>query len=210
MTCSRAPLPPSYTECRRVARRAASSFYPCFFLLRQPRRRAIEALYAFMRHTDDLADARGVKDRAAALQDWRGGLEAAIAGKIVRPAGPAQKILVAVADTAEWFQIPHRHLFDVIGGVAMDLQPRRYATFEELAGYCDLVAGAVGRDERGGKGHQQTTGHPAVGAGHIVRRSHGGLCITAIIIVVIHVEVPPFLFRRGCGGLAALAPVYGI
>ena len=145
MTCSRAPLPPSYTECRRVARRAASSFYPCFFLLRQPRRRAIEALYAFMRHTDDLADARGVKDRAAALQDWRGGLEAAIAGKIVRPAGPAQKILVAVADTAEWFQIPHRHLFDVIGGVAMDLQPRRYATFEELAGYCDLVAGAVGR-----------------------------------------------------------------
>ncbi|MGI6415250.1 MAG: phytoene/squalene synthase family protein [Thermoguttaceae bacterium] len=144
MTCSQEFLPPSYAECHGVARRAASSFYPCFFLLRRPRRRAMEALYAFMRYTDDLADGEGVKDRAAALREWRGGLEAAIAGKIVRPASPAQRILVAVADTAERFQIPHRHLFDVIGGVEMDLNRRRYATFAELVRYCDLVAGAVG------------------------------------------------------------------
>ena len=81
---------------------------------------------------------------------------------------------------------------------------------QQVQGVDHIQQGCGGRDERGGKGHQQTAGHPAVGAGHIVRRSHGGLCITAIIIVVIHVEVPPFLFRRGCGCLAALAPVYGI
>ena len=46
----------SYAVCRRAARRAGSNFYPAFLLLPGPKRRAMEALYAYMRYSDDLGD----------------------------------------------------------------------------------------------------------------------------------------------------------
>ena len=42
------------------------------------------------------------------------------------------------------FQIPPEHLFAVLDGVEMDLDRRRYETFDELRQYCDRVASAVG------------------------------------------------------------------
>ena len=58
----------SYDECRRVAKNAASNFYYAFFLLPEPKRRALCALYAFMRLVDDVSDDSG----AAKLQAERG------------------------------------------------------------------------------------------------------------------------------------------
>ena len=49
-------LAASYAFCRQSCRRAGSSFYTGFLLLPKEKRRAMEALYAFMRCTDDLAD----------------------------------------------------------------------------------------------------------------------------------------------------------
>ena len=49
-------LEASYAFCRQASRRAGSSFRAGFWLLPREKRRAMEALYAFMRHTDDLAD----------------------------------------------------------------------------------------------------------------------------------------------------------
>src|SRR5262249_55078052 len=42
------------------------------------------------------------------------------------------------------FDLPRQAFEDVIDGVAMDLETRRYATFEELFEYCRRVASAVG------------------------------------------------------------------
>jgi 15-cis-phytoene synthase len=56
MSPSRDALETSYAFCRRLSRRAGSSFYAGFLLLPKEKRRAMEALYAFMRCTDDLAD----------------------------------------------------------------------------------------------------------------------------------------------------------
>ena len=56
MTRSCDVLETSYAFCRRVSRRAGSNFRMGFLLLPREKRRAMEALYAFMRHTDDLAD----------------------------------------------------------------------------------------------------------------------------------------------------------
>jgi 15-cis-phytoene synthase len=56
MICSRDATEASYAFCRQVSRRAGSSFHAGFRLLPREKRRAMEALYAFMRHTDDLAD----------------------------------------------------------------------------------------------------------------------------------------------------------
>ena len=46
----------SYAVCRRLARRAASSFYYSFHLRPRRKRGAMSAPYAFLRKTDDPAD----------------------------------------------------------------------------------------------------------------------------------------------------------
>ena len=147
----------SYDLCRLTARHAGSSFYPCFFLLPRAKRRAMYALYAFLRHTDDLGDNTApASARREALSQWRASLAAALAGNCSLPtaAASAQEqspqdrlhrgILAALADTVRQYQIPPEHLYAVIDGVEMDLDPRQYATFEELEQYCHRVASAVG------------------------------------------------------------------
>ena len=56
MNPSRDAVETSYRFCRRSSRRAGSSFHAGFMLLPREKRQAMEALYAFMRHTDDLVD----------------------------------------------------------------------------------------------------------------------------------------------------------
>ncbi|MBX7168458.1 MAG: phytoene/squalene synthase family protein [Pirellulales bacterium] len=129
----------SYAACRVIARRAAKNFFYSFLLLPGPKRRAMYALYAFLRHTDDLADSDApVAERAAALQAWRAAFDEALAGRSQHP------ILPAVADTVEQFSIPVDYLTAAITGVEMDLRPVGYATYDELAVYCHHVASVVG------------------------------------------------------------------
>jgi 15-cis-phytoene synthase len=139
-------LEDSYAFCREMARRSGSSFYPCFVLLPGAKRRAMDALYAFMRHTDDLGDNPApVAARRARLGRWRESLDRALRGERIEPGDDtlAPQVLPAVADAARRFDIPHEHLLAVIEGVEMDVPPRRYETFDELTEYCRRVASAV-------------------------------------------------------------------
>ncbi len=113
----------------------------------------MHALYAFMRHSDDLADDphRPGNSPRELLRQWRDALETALSGVGVSgdellgevdPCGRA--ILPAVVQTVREFQIPPESLLAVLDGVEMDLEPRVYATFDELAVYCERVASAVG------------------------------------------------------------------
>ena len=52
--------------------------------------------------------------------------------------------MAGVIETVERRGIPERYLAEVIDGVEMDLEPRRYPTFQDLHGYCYRVASAVG------------------------------------------------------------------
>ena len=71
----------SYAFCQRVACREAGNFYWSFRLLPADRRKAMCALYAFMRQTDDIADTPtpGV-NRATALDQWQFALNQQLAG----------------------------------------------------------------------------------------------------------------------------------
>jgi phytoene synthase len=136
----------SYSICHRVARCSRSNFYPCFFLLDRPKRRAMEALYAFMRHTDDLADGSAtLAGRRDELSRWKETLEAALAGgpESLSP-DPGASILPALVDTVRKYRIPSEHLLAVLEGVEMDLDGRLFETFDDLAEYCHRVATAVG------------------------------------------------------------------
>jgi phytoene synthase len=135
-------LAASYDACARVARRQAGNFYPSFLLLPADRRRSMCALYAFMRRTDDIADEPGtLAAKRAALGDWRAAVDGALGGG---PAPGDWPGWPALADAAARHGIPARYLHDVIDGVAMDLEPGTFATFEDLYPYCYRVASAVG------------------------------------------------------------------
>ena len=130
----------SYQFCAKIAQREARNFYHAFLLLPRDRRLAMCALYAFLRHTDDLADEPGTAEqKTAALEQWRGALDAALEGQALAWPG-----LPAVADTVSRRSIPHEYLHAVIDGVSMDMQPRGFADFGELADYCYHVASVVG------------------------------------------------------------------
>jgi phytoene synthase len=51
---------------------------------------------------------------------------------------------VALADARRRFGIPREPLDKLIDGGLQDLEQTTYATFDELRGYCEKVAGAVG------------------------------------------------------------------
>ncbi|OHB68155.1 MAG: hypothetical protein A2V70_10705 [Planctomycetes bacterium RBG_13_63_9] len=144
MTASADRIRASYKSCRQTCRRAGSSFTMSFLLLPRAKRRAMEALYAFMRHTDDLADGpQPANVRAETLRRWRAALDDALAN-FSSADSAGQALLPALTDTVHRFQIPPEHLWAVIEGVEMDLTPRRYETFDELEPYCRRVASAVG------------------------------------------------------------------
>jgi len=130
-------LADSYRYCRKVARTRAKNFYYSFVLLSPAQRNAMCAVYAFMRYCDDLSDEPGAT--AAAIDRWRAALDEALAGRYDgHPCWPA------FHDTVVRYRIPHRYFHEMIDGVAGDLAPRRFATFEDLYRYCYQVASVVG------------------------------------------------------------------
>ena len=132
-------LAESYAWCEGVARSQAKNFYYSFLLLSKPQRRAMCAIYAFMRYCDDLSDDEGIPDPAAAIARWREDLAAALAGR----AGD-HPVWPAFIDAVSQYKIPHQYFYDMIDGVSSDLEPRRIQTFEELYDYCYHVASVVG------------------------------------------------------------------
>jgi phytoene synthase len=138
-------LAASYAYCARVARREARNFYPSFLLLPADRRRSMCALYAFLRRSDDLADDPGFgPDRRAALDAWRAALDEALGGTMSGTDPSPWPGWPALADAARRHAIPGRYLHEVLDGVASDLAPRPFDTFDELHAYCYRVASAVG------------------------------------------------------------------
>jgi phytoene synthase len=129
----------SYAYCERLARREAGNFYHAFRVLPRPQRRAMCALYAFMRVTDDTTDGPGlVSEKQSALACWREQLDQALLGDYVHPLYPA------LHDTVQRYAIPRAYLDAVLDGVEMDLFKTSYETFAELYRYCYRVASAVG------------------------------------------------------------------
>jgi phytoene synthase len=127
----------SYDYCRRVARSRAKNFYYSFLLLSAQQRKAMCAIYAFMRYCDDLSDEPGATRDA--IERWRAEMEDALEGRF-----SGQPVWPAFHHTVRRFGIPHQYFREMIDGVASDMDPRRFQTFEELYRYCYQVASVVG------------------------------------------------------------------
>jgi len=130
-------LEQSFAHCRAVAKQRARNFYYSFILLPPEKKNAMCAMYAFMRYCDDLSDEPGAT--RSAIDRWRDALTAALAGRPdTNPTWPA------FLDTVARYSIPHEYFYEMIEGVASDLQPRTIATFDDLYRYCYRVASVVG------------------------------------------------------------------
>jgi phytoene synthase len=127
-------LKASFAYCRRVTRRASKSFALAARLLPPEKRRAIEALYAFARTSDDVVDE--VAEPQAALEEWIAQLHG------TQPA--TSPLLQAWINTCRRFELPGMLADELLAGVGMDLSIDRYATFEQLEVYCYRVASVVG------------------------------------------------------------------
>ena len=130
-------LADSYRYCREVARTRARNFYFSFVLLPPEQRDAMCAIYTFMRYCDDLSDEPGATK--SAMQRWREAIDDAFAGH-----PDEHQVWPAFLHSVGLYKIPHQYFFDMIEGVASDLEPRTIDTFEELYQYCYRVASVVG------------------------------------------------------------------
>lgn len=135
-------LSESYAYCDRIARTRARNFYPAFRFLRKERRLALSAFYAFCTLSDDISDDSSsltFSQKVEKLQSWRSALDNCFQGD------PQAPIFIALADAIQRFALPRQPFDDLLRGIEMDLQPRRYATFADLRAYCRCVASSVGR-----------------------------------------------------------------
>jgi phytoene synthase len=129
----------SAAYCRRVAGKSGSHFYQALWLLPPERREAMFAVYSFCRAVDDCVDEGKPADQARReLAGWRREVAACCEGR------PTHPIARALAGVVKRYRIPRQFLMDLIVGMEMDLEKKRYATFEELQAYCYHAAGVVG------------------------------------------------------------------
>lgn len=140
-------LAAAYRTCTQIARREAKNFYYAFLALPKPKRDAICAVYAFMRHADDLSDdeSRTREQRRTDLASWLDAWHRAASGEPT-----ADPVFVALADARIRFNIPLQLLDDLVHGTSLDLEAPSagpydtYGTFDDLRRYCYYVASVVG------------------------------------------------------------------
>ncbi|KGF71770.1 phytoene synthase [Neosynechococcus sphagnicola sy1] len=134
-----ASLEHAYELCRQITAKYAKTFYLGTLLMPEAKRRAIWAIYAWCRRTDELVDGPAARlTTAKTLDEWEAQLESAFAGN------PADDLDVALVDTIKQFPLDIQPFRDMIAGQRMDLYRSRYETFEDLNLYCYRVAGTVG------------------------------------------------------------------
>ncbi len=119
----------------------STSFYFAFLVLPAAKRQAITAVFDFCRAVDDSVDLGSDPGRAgAAVRSWRDEVVRLFTTRL--PATPPGRQLEPFIQSCE---LPRDAFEALLDGVAMDLAPRRYATFADLEAYCHGVASSVGR-----------------------------------------------------------------
>ncbi len=129
-------------QSRAITQRSASNLALAFVLLPKEKRDGMSALYAFCREVDDVADDEGapVEQRRRALAEWREDIRAACSGGAPKLAVNRELQTVIRHHPGLTFEL----FDDLIRGVEMDLDIKRYATHVELEQYCYRVASVVG------------------------------------------------------------------
>jgi squalene synthase HpnC len=103
---------------------------------------AVEAIYAFARSADDLADEgdAGPSERLAALATYNAQLDRIAAGEHC-----ADSMFARLAAVVAQYRLPLQPLRDLLSAFSQDVVTTRYADFPGLLDYCRRSANPVGR-----------------------------------------------------------------
>jgi phytoene/squalene synthetase len=131
----------SYEACRLITKEYAKTFYFGTKFFSMEKRRAVWAIYAWCRRTDDIVDKprqESVSLRSE-LAEWGRRLKEVWSGRA------HDLIDLALVDTVvKYPDLSIEPFEDMVKGMVMDLDQNRFETFEELYVYCYRVAGTVG------------------------------------------------------------------
>jgi len=131
----------SYEQCRKITAHYAKTFYFGTKFFDEPKRKAVWAVYAWCRRTDDIVDkprkdTRSLRDE---LTQWTDRL------KDIWKGVAHDQIDLALVDTVRNYPgLTIQPFEDMVKGMVMDLDQNRFDTFDELYVYCYRVAGTVG------------------------------------------------------------------
>jgi squalene synthase HpnC len=126
--------------CRALARSHYENFLVASVLLPRGLREPMYSVYAYCRWADDLADEAGnARLGLAGVRWWREELRRCYAGE------PRHPVFVALAETIAQFELPIQPFDDLLTAFEQDQTTARYATYDQLLGYCRYSANPVGR-----------------------------------------------------------------
>ncbi len=126
--------------CRRLAETHYENFHVATWFLPKALRPHFQSIYAYCRISDDLGDE--VPDHSAALallNLWGDELDACYEGRASHP------VFVALAETIRECAIPKEPFADLLVAFRRDQTVTRYATMDDVLGYCHYSANPVGR-----------------------------------------------------------------
>ena len=126
--------------CRQLAESHYENFHVATWFLPKPLRPHFHSIYTYCRVSDDLGDEVGDPSVALALLDlWGRELDACYEGRARHP------VFVALAETIRACNIPKEPFADLLVAFRQDQTVTRYATMDEVLGYCRYSANPVGR-----------------------------------------------------------------
>lgn len=122
----------------QIVKKSRSNLAFALSCLPRARREAMIIFYAFCRVVDDLADEPGftLEERQAGLDRWKDVVRGRAAG--------LTSFETQVQGMMQAHGVPAEEMLEIIAGMEMDFEPRRFATWEELRQYCYRVACCVG------------------------------------------------------------------
>jgi squalene synthase HpnC len=126
--------------CRHLAETHYENFHVASWFLPKVLRPHFHSIYAYCRVSDDLGDEVGSTAQALALLDlWGRELDACYEGRARHP------VFVALKQTIDACSIPKEPFADLLTAFRQDQTVKRYASTEEVLGYCRYSANPVGR-----------------------------------------------------------------
>ena len=136
--------PPTLAEaqawCRHLAETHYENFHVASWFLPEKLRPHFHSIYAYCRVSDDLGDEVGsIASALALLELWERELDACYEGRARHP------VFVALAETIRVCSIPKEPFADLLIAFCQDQTVTRYATMNDVLGYCRYSANPVGR-----------------------------------------------------------------
>ncbi len=131
----------AFEYCEQLTRSHYENFPVASLFIPEAKRPYLQTLYAFSRTADDYADEPGLAagERLARLNVWEEMLERCYNGEADHP------VFIALRETIVRTRIPIQPLRDLLAAFRQDVVRQRYASFDDLLGYCRCSANPVGR-----------------------------------------------------------------